>query len=120
MQMHPDDDAFETYLKQFRPRSPEALRGATGARKIRRAVALGAWAAAIVLTATLVAANWTAKRSPSSQTLHPLTIGAANELLERAPSVKAAMDELVLDSREKTVPKSESAFEALSEENLKP
>jgi len=118
--MHAEDESFEGYLKQFRPRAPEALRAMTGVRKTRRALALVAWAATILLMTALVATNWSGKRSPSNLTLHPLTIGAANELLERAPSVKAAMDELMLDSQEKTVPKNQSAFRALSEENANP
>lgn len=129
MQMHADDRSFETYLKQFRPRAPEALPATTRARTTRRALALGAWAAAILLTAALLAANWSSKRSRSStntggrsapQTigLHPLTIRTANELLARAPSLKAAMNELVLASQEETVPKSQSAFELLSKENI--
>ena len=118
--MHAGDENFEVYLKEFRPRAPEALRVVSGARKTRRAVALGAWAAAILLTVMLVATNWSIKPTTRNRSLHPLTIGAANELLEDAPSVKAAMDELVRDSQEKTVPKSQSAFKALSEEIVNP
>jgi hypothetical protein len=120
VQMHTGDENFEVYLKQFRPRAPEALPAVSGTRKTRRALALGAWAAAILLTAALVAANWSVKPTIRNRSLHPLTIGAANELLESAPSVKAAMDELVRDSQEKAVPKSQSAFEALSEETVNP
>ena len=120
MRMHARDESFEVYLKQFRPRAPEALRVASGARRTRRAVALGAWAAAILLTAALVATNWSVKPTTTNRSLHPLTIGAANELLENAPSVKAAMDELVRDSQDKTVPKNQSAFEVLSEESVNP
>lgn len=131
MQIHTDDESFEVYLKQFVPRTPEALPAATRERQTRRALALGASAAAILLTAALLATNWTAKRSHSAagegywstlQTtdLHPLTIRSANELLDRAPSLKAAMDELMIDSGEKKVPKSQSAFEALSKENVNP
>jgi len=118
--MHVGDESFEVYLKQFRPRVPEALPVVSGARKTRRALALGAWAAAVVLTAAVVATNWSLKPTTRNRSLHPLTIGAASEVLERAPSVKAAMDELVRDSQEKTVPKNQSAFEALSEENVNP
>lgn len=129
MQMHADDNSFETYLKQFRPRAPEALPAATRVRTTRRALALGAWAAAILLIIALLAANWTSNRSRSSTNtgdwsapetigLQPLTIRTANELLARAPSLKAAMNGLVLASEEKTVPKSQSAFEALSKENI--
>jgi hypothetical protein len=119
VQMHADEN-FEVYLKQFRPRAPQELRVVRVTRKTRRALALGAWAAAILLTAALVAANWSVKPTIRNRSLHPLTIGAANELLESAPSVKAAMDELVRDSQEKAVPKSQSAFEALSEETVNP
>ena len=131
MQMRADDDRFEIYLKQFYPRTPEALPIVARGRHARRALALGAWAVAIVLIAALLATNWAAKRSrsltstgkwgaPQAGDFHPLTIRAANELLERAPSLKAAMDELVLDSEQKTVPKSQSAFDVLSEENINP
>lgn len=131
MQMHADDDNFEVYLKQFRPRAPEALPTTTRVRTTRRVLALGTWAAAIFLTAALLSTNWNSQLSRSSsgkgtwstlQTseLHPLTIRSANELLARTPSFKAAMDELLLASEEKTVPKSQSVFEALSQEDVNP
>jgi hypothetical protein len=127
VQMHADDDRFEIYLKQFSPRAPEALPVVTRGRHARRALALGAWAVAIVLTAAVLATNWNVKVSHFStgtalqtKAFHPLTIRTANQLLERAPSLKAAMNELVLDSEEKTVPKSQSAFAALSKENINP
>ena len=129
MQMHDDDDSFETYLKQFRPRAPEALPTTKRVRTTRRSLALGAWAAAILLIIGLLSANWTSKLSRSSTNtvnrsapetigLHPLTIRTANELLARAPSLKAAMNDLVLASEEKTVPKDQSAFETLGKENI--
>lgn len=129
--MRADDERFETYLKQFYPRTPEELPMVTRGRHARRALALGAWAVAMFLTAALLAANWTAKRSHSPIStenwsalqvgeFHPLTIRAANELLERAPSLKAAMDELVLGSQQEAVPKNQSAFDVLSEENINP
>lgn len=131
MQIHADDDKFEVYLKQFRPRAPESLPGVTPGRHARRALALGSWAVAIVLTGVLIATSWTAKLSHSSarpgfrtasqgEDFHPLTIRTGNELLARAPSLKAAMDELMLHSGETKVPKSQSAFAALSEENANP
>lgn len=129
MQIRADDDSFETYLKQFRPRAPGALPITTRVRTTRRALALGAWAAAILLIIALLAANWTSKLSRSStntgnwsapETIgrHPLTIRTANELLARAPSLKAAMNDLVLASQEETVHKNQSAFEVLSKENI--
>lgn len=131
MQIHADDESFEVYLKQFVPRTPEALLGVTRGRQMRRALALSASAATILLTAALLATNWPAKQSHSSAgagsgnalrttDLHPLTIRSANKLLDRAPSLKAAMDELMIDSQENTVPKSLSAFEALSKESVNP
>lgn len=131
MQMHADDDSFEIYLKQFRPRAPEALPTTTRVRKTRRALALAAWAAAIVLASALLSANWAPKLSRTSTAkgnwnalqksmLQPLTICSANELLARAPSFKAAMNELVFASEEKTVPKSQSVFELLSKEDVNP
>lgn len=131
MQIHADDDKFEVYLKQFRPRAPEPLPVVMRGRHVRRALAVGSWTVAIGLTGALLATSWTAK-PPHSPTragdraafqtadFHPLTIRAANELLDRAPSVQAAMNELLLDSEEKTIPKSQSAFAALSEENINP
>lgn len=131
MQIHADDESFETYLKQFVPRTPEALRPVARGRKTRRALALAVSAATIFLTAALLVTNWAAKRShppvgtgnwstPQAPDFQPLTIRTANELLERAPSLKAAMKELVLDSEEKTVPKGQSAFDAPSKENVNP
>lgn len=129
MQTHADDESFEIYLKQFIPRAPAALRPLTRERQTRRALALSFSAAMIFLVAALLATNWTAKRSHSSAStgnwnapqaadFHPLTIRTANELLAHAPSLKAATDELMLDSEEKAIPESESAFKALSEENV--
>lgn len=132
MQIHADDDKFEVYLKQFRPRAPEPLPVVTRAPHVRRALAVGSWAVAIILTGVLLATSWTAKpphspakagdRTTAFQTadVHPLTIRTANELLDRAPSLQAAMSELLLDSEEKTIPTSQSAFAALSKENVNP
>lgn len=131
MQIHADDDKFEVYLKQFRPRAPEPLPVMTRGRHARRALAVGSWAAAIVLTGVLLATSRTAKppHSPAragdraafrAADFQPLTIRTANELLDRAPSLQAAMNELLLDSEEKTIPKSQSAFAALSKENVNP
>lgn len=131
MQIHADDDKFEVYLKQFRPRAPEPLPVRTRGRHVRRALAVGSWATAIILSGVLLAMSWTAKPPHSSASagdriafqtsdFHPLTIRTANELLDRAPSLQAAMNELLLDSEEKTIPKSQSAFAALSKENVNP
>lgn len=114
--MHADDDKFEIYLKQFRPRAPEAFPVVTRGGHARRALALSVWAVTIVLTAALLTTKWTARllhssartgnwSAPQTENLHPLTIRTGNELLERAPSLKAAMDELAFDSDEKEVPK---------------
>lgn len=131
MQIHAEDDKFEAYLKQFRPRAPEPLPAVTRGRHMRRALSLGSWAVAIVLIGVLLATRWTAKPPHSSagggnraasQTadLHPLTIRIANELLDRAPSLQAAMNELLLDSEEKAIPKGQSAFAALGKEDVNP
>lgn len=129
MPMHDDDDQFEIYLRQFRPREPEPLPLVMRARHVRRALALGAWAAAIVLTAALLATKtrWTAGLShysantaPQTRDFHPLTIRAADQLLAHAPSFKAAMDELALDSEQKALPKSQSAFSLLNKEDVNP
>lgn len=131
MQVHADDDKFEVYLKQFRPRAPEPLPAVARGRHARRALAVGSWAVAIVLTGVLLATSWTVKPPHSSASVgnwavsqtadfHPLTIRTANELLNRAPSLQAAMNELLLHSEEKTIPKSQSAFAALSKENVNP
>jgi len=131
VQTHADDESFEIYLKQFVPRAPGALRAVTRERQTRRALALGLSAAIIFFAAALLATNWTAKRSHSSADIgnwsapqatdfHPLTIHTADELLARTPSLKAATDELMLDSEKKAIPESQSAFKALSEENVIP
>lgn len=129
--MHADDENFEIYLKQFVPRAPEALPIEKRGRQMRRALALGVSAATILLTVAILVTNRGAKRSnsaadagnwngPQRADFHPLTIRTANELLERTPSLKAAIEELMLDSEENTIPKSRSAFEALSKENVNP
>ncbi len=102
-----DDERFENYLKQFRPLSPEVLHieKQRGARL--RLPVLGVWAAAAVVLITVLFMMW-----PRSQPAHvgqgtgsfaqfeplsnrqSLTLGSANALLARAPSFKAAVDQL--------------------------
>lgn len=131
MQMHADDERFELYLKQFRPRAPEPLPVVSQAQLARRVLALGLCAAATVLSAALLMTNWPSHRSRSSTSLanwnpsqttdfHPLTIRTANQLLAHAPSLKAAMEELMLDSQRTNLPKGQNAFAALSKEDVNP
>lgn len=129
--MNADDDNFEIYLRQFRPRAPEPLPLVSHTRPARRALALGLCVAATVLSVALLSTNWSSQPSrsstnalhwSSSQTtdFHPLTIRKANELLARAPSLKAAMEELMLDSQRTNLPKGQSAFATLSKEDINP
>ena len=127
MQMHPDDDAFESYLRQFRPRAPEALRGATGARKMRRAVALGSWAAAaaFVLSTALLTTNHRPSSNhaagdaedlriePASVNSRPLTIAKADSLLAHAPSLKAVVDQMAFRPRSTELPKNQQSMLAV-------
>ena len=128
----PDDDPFERYLKQFRPIAADPL-PVPSRRPVRFWVwALAATAAlALIVTAVLAihfhrkpARPVVAQRPPAVEQLtrsEPLTVRRANDLLARASSFEAAMDDLAFPSEQIPIPPgSESALETLGKENLPP
>lgn len=128
----PDDEQFETYLKQFRPLLPEALPTAPRERALPRHWILAIWsggAAAVIILGVIsfrVIPSRVAVRpgnpEPASVTspMRPLTMHDANSLLAAAPSYKAVLDEMAFHPRHSTVPKDEqSAVSVLSKEKIK-
>ncbi len=130
-----DDEKFENFLRQFRPRAPEPLRIEKHERPIKRAFLFAAWAAAAA-AAVLIAVVLTMRQipqqsQPSGDTKNlagaeqltndqPLTIGAANALLAQSSSVKEAVDSLAFRSQPTQLSKgTHSALAVLSKENIK-
>jgi len=127
----PDDERFESYLKQFRPTAAEPL--PLERRGIRRGLVftLAAAAALAILAASVLAIRL--HRQPASsvgvknlanvvqlRNSQPLTLGYANELLTHARSFKAAIDGLPFQSERTQVPEGgQSALAALSKEETK-
>lgn len=118
-----DDEQFERYLKEFRPLAPESLQiEKQSSRAPRRRIAYLAWGAAcaaIVLLAFLV---WNRPKPPQPANTpqlagsQPLTIGRANALLARAPSLKEAFDEPSFQPEPASQPEGDhSALAVLSE-----
>ena len=128
----PDDEQFETYLKQFRPLLPDALPTATRERALPRHWVFAIWsggAAAVIILGVIsfrVIPSRVAVRpgnpGPASVTaaIPPLTIRDANSLLAAAPSYKAVLDDMAFHPQASTVPKDEqSAVAVLSKEKIK-
>ena len=133
----PEDERFERYLKQFRPLAPETLQIEKHERATRLPSVFAKWTAvAAAAAAMLIAAVLTNQSrlkpthslsgtgSPATverlTSLQPLTIGSANALLARAPSVKAAVDQVAFQSEATPLSKgTQSALAVLSKENIK-
>jgi hypothetical protein len=128
-----DDERFENFLKQFRPRAPRPLTVEKPVLISRRPFTFLAWAAAAVL---LVGALLVIDRHTGQIHLHdtaanpaavdgpidfgPLTVRSANALLARMPDDRAALNDLAFHSQ--TIPLSngrQSALAVLSEEKIK-
>jgi hypothetical protein len=132
MNMQPnDDEKFESFLKQFRPRAPEPLR--MERQWIFRSPLRFAFgtAAAVLVTAVLVI-HFLPKRVPTHEGaqdvanverfthFEPLTIAKANALLAQAPSVKAAVDDMAFKPQSTQLSQGKhSALEVLSQENMR-
>jgi len=126
-----DDEQFEKYLKQFRPLVPDLLpieiRHAP-----RRHLALAIWAVGAMAIGIIgVASLWIVNHRITSQSNHSalvklptrtplLTMRAANDLLVKAPSYKAVMNELAFPPKSLTISNDQqSALAVLSEEKIK-
>lgn len=128
MPMHDDDEQFEIYLRQFRPREPEPLPNGKRVRLTRRAFAMGACAAAAAVAITVVLTmgrGGRLDRSGGAERGHielapippPLTIRKANALVAHAPSLQAAMDLMAFHPQSAVTPKNrQSALFVLSKE----
>lgn len=130
-----NDEQFEARLKEFRPLAaqPLPMGRSVSARRGRWVLAMCAAAAAIVVVAVIAH-----QRGNQSAAIHrkvkvvdavkvtppasgrPLTIRSANELLARAPSVKAALDELAFQRSPVRLPEgTQSALAVLGKEDFK-
>jgi hypothetical protein len=129
---HPEDEQFETYLKQFRPLVPDLLPVNQTRLAPRRHFGLTIRAAgpvvamAIVGTAGLLILNHRRDEESYQATKvkllasGPLTVRRADDLLASAPSYKALMSELTFPPKSSPVPKDkQSALAVLSKEKIK-
>ncbi len=128
----PDDDRFETFLKQFRPLVPDALPINKRERAFPSHWALGMWsagAAAVIILGMVsfrIVHSRGSERSLNSESvsvntpMQPLTMRDANALLATAPSYKAALDKMAFHRQRSTVPKDkQSALAVLAKEKIK-
>ena len=127
-----DDEQFEKYLKQFRPVAPEALAVKEQVRVRQRPLLFAGWAAVAVLLAVMVSVflhrppqrpGEARTSKPGVEELNnpqPLTIAKANALLAKAPSFKAAVDNMAFQSESKPISEGRySALALLSKEETK-
>ena len=127
-----DDERFESQLKQFRPLVPDPL----PARKPGRRVLV--WAAGLAATAIVagtLAFHFHAESARVAETNRPgesasrvngpasieaLTMRSANELMAKAPSFKAFVDDMAACPQPAPLPKDKrSAIAVLSTEKIK-
>ncbi len=95
-----DDEQFEEYLKEFRPVAAKSLQFQRQPSRARpRRFAYLAWTAACAASLLMAFLLWhRLKPAPPAIALQlarsqSLTLGRANALLARAPSLKEAFDE---------------------------
>ena len=121
-----DDEQLERYLKEFHPLAPESLLIEEQPNRARRPWVLTAWAAACAAPLLLVLLVWHGPKPPQPAIVpqlagsQSLTIGRANALLVRAPSLKEAFDQLSFPSQPVSQPAGkQSALAVLSKDNIK-
>ena len=133
MNMQNEDEKFEKFLRQFRPRAPKPLRIEGHEQASKRGFAfalLAATAAVVLIVAVFIAERRPSPAKPPDRVQNvtsvkptnpePLTLGKANALLKQAPSMEAAVDSLAFQSRAAQVPKgARSALATLGEANFK-
>src|SRR3974390_3016480 len=101
----PDDERFETYLKQFQPLLPKALPINERARTLSRYWVFGIWSAGVtamiilsVISVRIILRPVSRPGKPMSVTVNspmpPLSMHHANSLLATAPSYQAALEEM--------------------------
>ncbi|HET8825721.1 MAG TPA: hypothetical protein VFM77_11375 [Terriglobales bacterium] len=128
----PDDERFETYLRQFRPLAPDALPAKERERTLPRYWLFGIWSAgaAALIILGLIGFRVIPSRVPGqpgnpqpvsvTSTMRPLTMRDANSVLTTAPSYKSALDEMAFHPQRSTVPKDQqSAVAVLSKEKIR-
>lgn len=139
-----EDQQLEERLKKFRPLAAEPLPVArnvrTRSKRLMLAMCMAAAVATVVVAAVIARQQYNqptgiqhkikrvdvkvkpvdlAKVMPPASG-RPLTIKNANELLARAPSVKAALDELAFQPSPVRLPEgTQSALAVLGEEDFK-
>lgn len=124
----PEDERFESYLRNFRPLPPSLPLRRRPRGNVRRFL-ISVSAAAGILIAALVGFHFRAKpRYPLQtsgdvrtanpiSTAEPLTAGGANAALLRNSSVKAALDQMAFSLRSNPLSAGQvSALELLGEE----
>lgn len=116
----PSDERFEAYLKQFHPLAPEPMPRSENRRSsFRSAVLVWAALAAAAVSAAVVASRYRSSLDTNENSVdaRPLTIRAADDLLGRAPSIKAAIDGMAAQQVAVPISKNRrSALAALSQE----
>ena len=130
----PDDEQFEEYLKRFHPIAPEPVPTLSLSHSSRHSLSLGTWLAAVaailvigavilqirsnrVVVSNTAGATAIAERHAPSE---PLTMRSANAWLARAPSFKAAVDDLAFRSQTSPLPQGkQSAVAVLSKEKIR-
>ena len=127
----PDDERFETHLKQFRPLVPDALPIRTRVRAFSSYRVLSVWGAGAATVIILAVIGFRIRpgqverpRDRQSVTVNApiqtLTMRDANSKLASAPSYKAALDEMAFHRQYSTVPKNkQSAVAVLAKEKIK-
>lgn len=130
--LDPDDERFETYLKQFRPLMPDEfpvseMKPAPRPHSVPVVWAVGGVVAMAILGVATVRvlnhrvtgeSNHSAKVKLLAPT--PLTMRRADALLATAPSYKAVMNELAFPPKSSTVPNDkQSALAVLGKEKIK-
>ena len=123
-----DDSQFESYLRKFRPISPEKLvfkHSPETARRPRLWLLWGCAAAAILIAVLSILRLRTtrptediASRETRSYT-PPLTAGRANAELSEAPSTKEALDRMAFPPQSQLATGEQSALSVLGKEKIK-
>jgi hypothetical protein len=129
MNMRDDDEKFEQFLRQFRPRAPQPLPIEKQERASKlRFVFVGSAAVAAVILAVALIVYFQPNTADNTKDLavkpltdpQELTIGSANALLAQKPSLKAVVDEMAFKSQSTPPSKGmQSALAVLSKENIK-
>ena len=127
----PDDERFETYLKQFRPLVPDALPIHKREPAFSRYRVLGIWGAGVAAVVILGTIGLRIRHGQTERPRHPqsisvnasmqtLTMRDANSELARASSYKAALDAMAFHGQPSTVPNDkQSAVALLAKEKIK-